>query len=42
MLTWEISESSADDFSDFIRQTWEYSYDTYARNLLILLILFRK
>ena len=28
MLTWEISESSADDFSDFIRQTWEYSYDT--------------
>ena len=30
MLTWEISESSADDFSDFIRQTWEYSYDTYA------------
>ena len=30
MLTWEISENSADDFSDFVRHAWEYSYDTYA------------
>lgn len=28
-LTWEIKEDKANDFSDFIRRTWEYSYDTY-------------
>ena len=30
LLTWEIFESDASDFSDFIRHTWEYCYDTYA------------
>lgn len=30
LLTWEIMESGADDFSDFIRHTWEHCYDTYA------------
>lgn len=30
LLTWEILDSQAVDFSDFIRQAWEYSYDTYA------------
>lgn len=29
-FTWEILESSADDFSDFVRRAWEYCYDTYA------------
>ena len=29
LLTWEIMESGADDFSDFIQHTWEHSYDTY-------------
>ena len=28
-LTWEVKEDKAADFSDFIRRTWEYSYDTY-------------
>ena len=28
-LVWEISEKEGKDFSDFIRQTWEYCYDTY-------------
>ena len=28
-LTWGWQEATAADFSDFIRQTWEYSYDTY-------------
>lgn len=28
-LKWILRESSGDDFSDFIRQTWEYCYDTY-------------
>lgn len=28
-LTWEMKKGNATDFSDFIRQTWEYSYDTY-------------
>lgn len=28
-LTWELNENSAKDFSDFVRQTWEYSFDTY-------------
>lgn len=30
LLTWEISEGTADDYSDFVRRTWEYCYDTYA------------
>lgn len=30
LLTWEIMESGADDFSDFIQHTWEHCYDTYA------------
>ena len=29
LLTWEIMESGADDFSDFIQHTWEHCYDTY-------------
>lgn len=28
-LKWEINESRADDFSDCVRKTWEYSYDLY-------------
>lgn len=28
-LVWEIKESQGKDFSDFIRQAWEYCYDTY-------------
>lgn len=30
LLTWEVTDSQADDFSEFIRTTWEYCYDTYA------------
>ena len=30
LLTWEVVENKADDYSDFIRHAWEYSYDTYA------------
>lgn len=30
LLTWEILENKANDYSDFIRHAWEYSYDTYA------------
>ena len=30
LLTWEIQENRANDYSDFIRHAWEYSYDTYA------------
>lgn len=30
LLTWELTENSAEDFSEFIRRTWEYCYDTYA------------
>ena len=30
LLTWEIMENKADDYSDFIRNAREYSYDTYA------------
>lgn len=30
LLTWEIMESGANDFSDFIQHTWKYCYDTYA------------
>ena len=29
MLTWEIAYGSSDDFSGFVRRTWEYSYDMY-------------
>lgn len=28
-LTWEIVESTAADFSDFVKQSWEYSYDLF-------------
>ena len=30
LLTWELQENKSEDFSDFIRQSWEYCYDTYA------------
>lgn len=30
LLTWEIQEGEAKDYSDFIRHTWEYCYDTFA------------
>lgn len=30
LLTWEVRENKAGDYSDFIRRAWEYSYDTYA------------
>ncbi|NDV64120.1 hypothetical protein [Bacteroides sp. 224] len=30
LLTWEIFEGKADDYSDFVRRTWEYCYDTYS------------
>ena len=29
LLTWEVKAGEANDFSDFVRQSWEYSYDTY-------------
>lgn len=28
-LTWEVRKDQASGFSDFIRQSWEYSYDTF-------------
>ena len=28
-LTWEMKEDCAEDYSDFISRTWEYSYDAY-------------
>lgn len=28
-LTWQTKNGKATDFSDFIKQLWEYSYDTY-------------
>lgn len=28
-LTWEVREGSSSDFSDFVADTWEYSYDTF-------------
>lgn len=30
ILTWEINDGNAEDFSDFVRHAWEYSYDTYS------------
>lgn len=30
LLTWEVRESDAEDFSDFVRQAWEYCFDTYS------------
>lgn len=30
VLNWAVFEDAAEDFSDFIRHTWEYCYDTYA------------
>lgn len=29
-MNWTIYEDAAEDYSDFIRHTWEYCYDTYA------------
>jgi len=29
LLTWEIMESDAEDYSDFVRRAWEYCYDTF-------------
>lgn len=29
ILTWEIKEGKATDYSDFVKQAWEYCYDTY-------------
>ena len=29
LLTWELVESKADSYSDFIRRVWEFCYDTY-------------
>lgn len=29
LLTWQITEGEAKDYSDFVRHTWEYCYDTY-------------
>jgi hypothetical protein len=28
-LTWELNENTAVDFSDFVKQAWEYSYELY-------------
>lgn len=28
-LTWEVAERQAADYSECVRHTWEYSYDTY-------------
>lgn len=28
-LTWEIHEGKGADFSEFVKNTWEYSYDTF-------------
>ena len=28
-LTWELNESAPTDFSDCVKQAWEYSYDLY-------------
>ncbi len=30
LLTWEVVEGSAEDYSDFVRRTWDYCYDTYS------------
>lgn len=30
LLSWQIVEGEAEDYSDFVRRTWEYCYDTYA------------
>jgi len=29
IVTWNIKQGKAEDFADFVKQTWEYSYDTY-------------
>lgn len=29
VLTWAVYGDAAEDFSDFVRHTWEYCYDTY-------------
>lgn len=29
VLTWEVGECFAEDFSDCVKQTWEYCYDIY-------------
>lgn len=30
VLTWEVAEGNAEDYSDFVSHTWEHCYDTYA------------
>ena len=30
LLTWQIAEGEVKDYSDFVRHTWEYCYDTYS------------
>ncbi|MEY8686113.1 hypothetical protein AB9N12_08200 [Bacteroides sp. AN502(2024)] len=30
LLTWQITEGEAKEYSDFVRHTWEYCYDTYS------------
>ena len=30
LLTWQIVEGEVKDYSDFVRHTWEYCYDTYS------------
>ena len=30
LLTWQIAEGEAKDYSDFVQHTWEYCYDTYS------------
>lgn len=29
IIIWNIKQGKAEDFADFVKQTWEYSYDTY-------------
>src|SRR5690554_3285309 len=33
-LVWEIKTGEAEDYSDFIKQMWEYSYDTYTPGIV--------
>ena len=34
LLTWQIAEGEAKDYSDFVQHTWEYCYDTYSPKLV--------
>lgn len=33
-LVWEVRQNKVNDFSDFIKQTWEYSYDLYKPSIV--------